>query len=268
MLLRRWGQRSPISARMRRPRVVVAMPARPERPGEDVTADLVWDLAVLADQAMREAGADTRALTPADRADSAIATLGHSDGLLLVGGGDVDPRRYGGPPEHPSVSHVDDDRDRFELALIDEALATRLPVLALCRGLQVLNVGLGGSLTPQVTHDVMRHHGVAPDALMLAHPVHVLAGTTLAGVLGEGELVVWSGHHQGIDRLASGLRVAAVAPDGLVEAVEHENAPVLAVQWHPEYGHETGRRPDPLFTELVDRARRYREHAARRPAWL
>ncbi|OZM77085.1 gamma-glutamyl-gamma-aminobutyrate hydrolase family protein [Pseudonocardia sp. MH-G8] len=246
------------------------MPIRPIRPGEDIVADLVWDLAVLADRAVVDAGGDTDSVNPTQTVAAATALLRRGDGLLLVGGGDVDPHLYGGPPDHPSISHVDADRDAFEIALIEAALAARIPVLALCRGMQVLNVALGGTLVQQVRDDVMRHHGPDPAVLMLAHPVRAEEDSSLAAVIGTGKATVWSGHHQGVDRLGAELRVTASAPDGLVEAVEHRDAPAVAVQWHPEYGHAPGRMPDPLFTDLVDRARRHCVERAGRStqAWL
>ncbi len=156
-----------------------------------------------------------------------VATLDGLDGLLLAGGSDVDPARYGvtrgsrtGPP--------DSERDRLEAALVAEALERDLPVLAICRGLQLLNVALGGTLVQHVEGHQL------PDG-EAGHPVAIVPGSRLQEILGVEEYSVNSRHHQCADRLAGGLEVAARAPDGVIEALELPGKSfVLAVQWHPE----------------------------------
>lgn len=159
------------------------------------------------------------------------------DGLVLSGGGDIDPVVYGAPRR--SVRHDDIDVDRFELALVEEARRRRIPVLAICRGMQLLNVAQGGTLHQEVTSPGGVHVPIGDDPDEIGsrrHPVHLTPGGLLASLFGTTEIEVNSGHHQGVDRLGEGLTVEAVAPDGLVEGVRFsgEDWWALGVQWHPE----------------------------------
>ena len=171
-------------------------------------------------------------LAPAE-ADSA-AVLDAVDALVFAGGGDVDPTRTGGG--HETNYAVDSERDRFELELIAGALEREMPILAICRGLQILNVARGGTLhahLPDVFGDEVAHR--VPPLDPVPHGIQLETGVTLGRIFDDGELEISSWHHQGVDRLGEGLRAAAFAPDGVVEALELEGAPwVLAVQWHPE----------------------------------
>jgi putative glutamine amidotransferase len=165
------------------------------------------------------------------------AAAGRIDGLLLTGGGDVDPGRYGAQP-HPRTGRVSVLRDAAELELLDAATAARLPVLGVCRGLQLVNVARGGTLCQHLSNGA--GHAPAPGTFG-SHPVRVAAGTRLAGILGaDGDAVdVPTAHHQAVDRLGEGLVATAWAEDGVVEAVEASAARdpfLLAVQWHPEAG--------------------------------
>jgi putative glutamine amidotransferase len=164
------------------------------------------------------------------------------DGLILAGGPDVDPGRYGHTPlETTAAPRVE--RDASELALVATATGMGLPVLGICRGLQLINVARGGTLIQHLPDRLAgsAEHAPAP-AVYGRHPVTVTAGSALAGVLGsvhgdgsDRQVEVASYHHQAIDELGSGLSVSAVAPDGTVEAVEDASLPFfLAVQWHPE----------------------------------
>ncbi|MEZ5247350.1 MAG: gamma-glutamyl-gamma-aminobutyrate hydrolase family protein [Acidimicrobiales bacterium] len=177
------------------------------------------------------------------------------DALLLTGGQDVDPELYGQAKTSSwRVARVADD---FDVALARAAIARGLPVLGVCRGAQVLNVALGGDLRQEIQqqgggpHPTYREMG--PDPRSHRHDVVVRSGTRLAALYAEGPLVVNSLHHQAIGALAPGLVVSAVAPDGVVEAIEGESIDVLAVQWHPEMLRNEG--GDVLFTDLVARAR-------------
>ena len=161
------------------------------------------------------------------------------DGILLTGGGDVDPQRFNGQP-HPRVYDVDPERDEIEIGLAKTAVESHWPLLAICRGIQVLNVALGGSLftdlgsqwTSTIRHDC--YPDLARDHI--AHPSEVVPGSRLADLIGGERLPVNSLHHQGIQRVASDLQAVAHAPDGLVEAVEVTGHPFgLGVQWHPEW---------------------------------
>ena len=190
---------------------------------------------------------------PADsrngRDDASASVVRALDALVLVGGGDVDPASYG-QASHPATAGVNPGRDATELALLDAALQADLPVLAICRGMQVLNVLLGGTLVQHVP-DAVRHEGHQPGPGCFA-PVEVAVepGTTLGKILGDGATVSCS-HHQAIDRLGTGLVVAARAPDGTIEAVELSGKPfAVGVQWHPEEDGDLR-----LFEALVDAAR-------------
>jgi gamma-glutamyl-gamma-aminobutyrate hydrolase PuuD len=180
------------------------------------------------------------------------------DGLLLSGGEDVAPERYGATP-HPALGDVDPVRDAFELELFAAARERQIPVLAICRGIQLVNVALGGSLWQDIPSE-------RPAALLhtqtgrredRSHAVTIVAGSCLAAALGTTRLDVNSFHHQSIRKLAPGLVVSASAPDGEVEGLE--SAPgdpwLLAVQWHPEEFHGVTDAPDHgLFRALVQAA--------------
>jgi putative glutamine amidotransferase len=164
------------------------------------------------------------------------------DGLLLTGSrSNVEPHHYGGTPSAEGTAH-DPARDALTLPLIRAAVAARLPVLAICRGIQELNVALGGTLHQRVQEVDGRIDHRAPQGTSAeryantAHPVRLVAGGALEKLAGAGELVVNSLHAQGIDRLAPGLVVEAEAPDGQIEAVRLKDASfVIGIQWHPEY---------------------------------
>jgi putative glutamine amidotransferase len=166
-------------------------------------------------------------------AAAAAAIVSRLDALVLVGGGDVDPARYGQPP-NPATSGVDPRRDASELALLRAALDGDLPVLAVCRGMQLLNVELGGTLFQHVP-DVVGHDGHQPARGCFADvEVTTQAGSSVAKVLGE-QATVRCSHHQALDVVGAGLVVTARASDGIVEAVELPAARfVVGVQWHPE----------------------------------
>jgi putative glutamine amidotransferase len=180
-------------------------------------------------------------------------TLDALDGLLLSGGADVDPDAYGAEA-HPATNGTRPERDAAELALLEAALARDLPVLAVCRGSQVLNVALGGDLVQHLP-EVVGHEGHKETPGVFAdHGVEILPGTRLHEVIGE-HAPVKSHHHQGYGRLGEGLREAARADDGTVEAIEDPSKRfALGVLWHPEEGEDAA-----LFRALVEEARRYRE---------
>ena len=185
------------------------------------------------------------------------ALLPRLDGLLFTGGGDVQPERYNSHP-HPLVQNVDEDRDQLEITLVDLAVRQQIPFFGICRGLQVINVALGGSLYEDLLEQrpgSMRHdfdEEFPRDHL--AHPVSIQADTHLRAIIDTNDLDVNSLHHQGIQRLAPPLCASAHSPDGLVEAVEVANHPFgMAVQWHPEClpEHELMQR---LFRAFVEAA--------------
>jgi putative glutamine amidotransferase len=181
------------------------------------------------------------------------------DGILLTGGGDIDPARFG-EERHPTLAGVSDARDRLEIEVTERAVHERRPVLAICRGIQVLNVALGGSLYQDIASETGSPiaHGQTEPRDRPTHPVKVMGeGTRLGATLGAPEIEVNSLHHQAIKRLGRGLRDVAWAPDGIIEGVEipDTSAFVLGVQWHPEelVAHDPAARN--LFRTLVRAAK-------------
>jgi putative glutamine amidotransferase len=177
--------------------------------------------------------------------------LARLDGLILSGGGDIEPARYGAARD-PACGPANPDRDNAEFELARQALDGGLPALGICRGLQVINVVLGGTLIQHLPN-VVGHDGHSPEeARHGSHKVSVASGSLLAGLLGGTEADVPTHHHQAIDQLGDGLVPTAWADDGTVEAVELP-APasfMVAVQWHPEAGDDTS-----LFDALIAAAR-------------
>ncbi|HUH06786.1 MAG TPA: gamma-glutamyl-gamma-aminobutyrate hydrolase family protein [Egibacteraceae bacterium] len=183
-------------------------------------------------------------------ADAVSETLGALDALVLTGGADVDPGRYGASP-HSETTGLRPDRDSAEMALLAGALERDLPVLGICRGMQLLNVLRGGDLVqhlPEVGADRMHRDALGE---FVTHPVHIDAASRLGGILGETALV-HSHHHQGPGALGDGLAPVSWAPDGTVEAVEDSNGRfALGVLWHPEEDDSVS-----LFAALVASASR------------
>lgn len=189
-------------------------------------------------QAISQAGA-CPVLIPLGLPEERLAdVLARLDGVLFTGGGDLNPHIYG-EKWHPDLKEVDDDRDRVELYLLHRVLEDGVPFLGICRGIQVINAGLGGNLYADIASQLpgaIKHdfHSDWPRDY-LAHEVQVRTGSHLAHILGEPRVRVNSLHHQGIRRLAPALLATAQAPDGLIEGVEFSDHPFgLAVQWHPE----------------------------------
>lgn len=184
--------------------------------------------------AVRAAGAVPIVLPPGEREPARLLTALHA--LIVSGGGDINPKAYGGEA-HETVYSVCEERDEFEFALTRAALAdTRVPLLCICRGLQVLNVVCGGSLhvhLPERYGEQVAHRTAPRNTSM--HAVRIDPDSRLAQILGTSEAQVRSWHHQAIDRLGDDLRPVAWAEDGVVEAVEHVRHPwCIGVQWHPE----------------------------------
>lgn len=171
------------------------------------------------------------------------------DAVVLPGGNDVDPARYGEARRHPETRNVDPLQDSADIAAVRGCLAAGTPLLAICRGMQVLNVACGGSL--------VQHLGPSDiDHLDVFHDVELTEGSLVAGVMGATSVSVSSYHHQAVDRLGTRLTAVGRAADGCVEALERDSAPVLAVQWHPEDNAAAAPRQQALFDWVVDRARR------------
>jgi putative glutamine amidotransferase len=219
----------------------------------------VWDvpasfLPKVYFEAVNKAGG-IAVLLPPQPVDASIAArvLDGLDGIIITGGKDVDPARYGQEP-HPATDEPRPDRDAWEDALLTGAIDRGLPFLGICRGLQVLNVALGGTLhqhLPELVGDDRYNAGAGK---FTENAVSVEQGTSLAALVGD-EVVGKSYHHQAIDQVAEGLKVSAVSPDGIVQAVELPTVPFgVAVQWHPE---EDAAEDARLFAGLVEAAREY-----------
>ncbi|MGW0080313.1 gamma-glutamyl-gamma-aminobutyrate hydrolase family protein [Streptomyces sp. NPDC003393] len=228
-------------------RPLIAVPAR-----YSATASALRHAAEVNARALIEAvwraGGEPATLHPhapggiADPAEVA-ARLARFDGLLLPGGGDLAPHRYGAADAHEAVYDVDDEQDAFDLELARQALASGLPTLAVCRGLQVVNTALGGTLHQDMGGPEREHRHVR-------HPVSFTPGSALTRITGADKVEASCYHHQHVDRLGEGLTVTARAADDTVEAVElsHGRDWFVAVQWHPEdTAHE-----DPAQQRLFD----------------
>jgi putative glutamine amidotransferase len=189
------------------------------------------------------------------RSADVLALVARLDGLVLSGGEDVHPARYGAEPGPHATKH-DADRDAFEAALVGAAVESGLPILAICRGVQILNVALGGTLIDHLdTSDGFDHSSTDESRTVKRHGIVIEPGCMLAAAL-EGEVSdgnsarVNSYHHQAIDRPGDGLSVVARADDGTIEAVEDPHRRILGLQWHPEMHAGV----DPVFTWFIKQA--------------
>ncbi len=208
--------------------------------------------------AIQQAGGVPVALPP-QLSPASLGRLARGlDGLLLTGGGDMDPAQFGEEP-HPTLYDVAPARDAVETRAVGIALERRLPILAICRGIQVLNVALGGSLFQDIAGDPGTEiaHGQEAPRDQPTHKVKVAPGSRLAETLGADEIEVNSMHHQAVKALGAGLAAVAWAPDQIIEGIELSDPSrfVLGVQWHPEemlVHSEPARR---LFMALVSAAR-------------
>lgn len=226
-------------------RPVVVLPGRFSASASALRYRAVVNARALLEAAFA-AGGEPVTMLPGPAAEVA-GRLRWADAVLLPGGGDVSPARYGQPVQVEQVADVDDLQDEFDLAVARWALETGVPLLAVCRGMQVVNVALGGTL---------QQHLAQPH-LHLDHEVRVVPGTRAADVLGE-RVHVSCYHHQGLDRVAADLRPAARGAGGSVEAVVAPAAPgwFLGVQWHPEDTAAHDPQNAALFDALVGAARR------------
>jgi putative glutamine amidotransferase len=212
-------------------------------PGYNIPAEYVL--------AIHRAGAVPLLLPPAGP-DAIDGWLDVIEGLVLIGGGDIDPVSYDAPT-HETIYNLDGSRDACEFELAKRAIDMQLPTLAICRGMQVVNVLLGGTLhrhLPDVVGEAVAHR--LPPRETVRHPVTVVAGTHVAEAMQATRVDIVSWHHQAVDRLGVGLKVIARSDDGVIEAVElTDNANLLAVQWHPELSAADDPTQQRLFDRLV-----------------
>jgi putative glutamine amidotransferase len=207
---------------------------------------------------VEQSGARARVLDVSESPRALIDTL---DGVLLTGGGDVDPVLYG-EERHPTVEDAEPGRDEFEIDLARRARAADMPLLAICRGAQVLNVAAGGTLVQDIPSavDTDLSHSLQNPKDCIAHPVQITRGSRLHAALGARvdaacTCRVNSRHHQSVGRIGKELVASAVAPDGVVEAIEDPTAGFcVGVQWHPENFWRTGEFR-PLFDAFIEAAR-------------
>lgn len=209
--------------------------------------------------AIEAAGGAPLMVSPGLSEDSLRAIFDRLDGWLLSGGGDIDPACYGETP-HPASTEISADRDQMELALARRAVDADKALLSICRGIQVFNVALGGTLVQHIPAQIpgaLQHNfdGTQVARDHIAHPVRIAAGTRLGEVMGVDQAGVNSWHHQSLKQIAPGLKVTALSPDGVIEAVElpgHRFA--LGVQWHPEWLYDRQPEMKRLFEALVQAA--------------
>jgi putative glutamine amidotransferase len=239
-----------IDADARRPRVGLTTYREPASWG-------VWsepaDLLPATYAAEVRAAGGVAMLLPPDAPEAAEVALDGVHGLVLAGGADVDPARYGAPRD-PATGPARPDRDDWELALTRAALARDLPLLAVCRGMQVLNIATGGDLRQHLPDDVGTNVHCPTVGVHGRHHVNFAEGSVVARVF-AGATEVATYHHQGVDRLGQGLVATGWADDGVVEALElTSSAWVVGVQWHPE-----AFAGEPLFAAFVAACRAHRE---------
>jgi len=210
------------------------------------------------EESVRRAGGDARVLDVSATGEELMTGI---DGLLLTGGGDVDPALYG-EPRHATFDAAEPGRDALEMDLVRRALDANVPVFAICRGIQVLNVARGGTLVQDISDQMPGSvvHSVREPSFAIAHDVWIASGTLLEQLMRErlegDTCAVNSRHHQAIKAVGDGLVVAATAPDGVIEAVEDATRRFcLGVQWHPENFYRTGEFRA-LFEGFIEAARR------------
>lgn len=187
------------------------------------------------------------------------------DGLVVIGGGDIDPDRYGGDANHIRLAGIDQERDESELNLLRELVArNEYPTLCICRGMQALNVALGGSLHEHIPdiQEVDMHRG--EDDGWTIQEVSVDPDSFLAKVIERTDFATYSGHHQAIKELASSAKIVASAPDGIIEAIELSGHPwLVAVQWHPEMSALEDASQQNIFDQLVRAAAENRKRRSK-----
>jgi putative glutamine amidotransferase len=204
-------------------------------------------------EAVRRAGGRPAMLLPGDQTPIE-EVLEAFDALLLVGGGDIEPSRYG-QEQHPEIYGLEPDRDVFEIALLRNADRKRIPTLAICRGMQVMNVAFGGTLIQHLPdHPEYLEHGTPSGRDLARHDVKLAPDSRIAEAAGAEVLSCSTHHHQGVDGVGDGLSATGWSEDGLIEALEREGGWMIGVQWHPEDNAEDDPAQQAVFDALMARA--------------
>jgi putative glutamine amidotransferase len=216
----------------RRIAVVSVTAARPQSTRYHAYSELLARRVV---DAIGRAGGSAVRVFAADGGSAARSALSGAHGVVLLGGEDIAPEFYGASRGYEREGLHHERADEVQLGIAERAVRDGLPLLGVCRGLQILDVALGGTLV-QHLEDGSGHRTEAavPEQVFTGHDVDVVRGSRLHALLGSTTAATASAHHQAVDRLGAGLVVSATAPDGTVEAIEHVSAPALGVQWHPE----------------------------------
>ena len=233
---------------MRSPRIGITMYHRDEKGNTRLPGEYA--------DAVRRAGGIPLLIQPGETRMEEL--VGFLDGIILSGGGDVDPKHYT-DERHEQVYAVDEERDSAEFKLTELAIDNDVPLFCICRGLQVLNVALGGTLIVDIPDampaSIDHRHDPNVEPQFIEHEVSVSAESKLGQMVNSERVNTASWHHQSIDTLGKGLQVVASADDGIIEAVEMADKPVIGVQWHPEA--TAARDPDQqrIFDEFVRQIR-------------
>lgn len=242
-----------------KPIIGITTYGRNEVPVESTYYEAYFSVPAAYVDAVRRAGGIAVLLPPGETSwRDALTAL---DGLVVSGGADIEPARYGGNNAHPHLTALSHERDESEFALMQTLVeGLDLPTLCICRGMQLLNVALGGSMHEHIP-DVQQediHRGA--DGGWTVQPLTAVGDSKVAKAMQAQHVATYSGHHQAVKSVAPGLCVTATAPDGIVEALEHrEHSWLVGVQWHPECSAHEDVTQQRLFEVLVEKARSYRD---------
>lgn len=224
--------------------------------GPDSVPQWLKDAIVAAATAMKVAleqkNVQVTLVNATDSTPAELATLAEADGVMIMGGSDIDPSFYGQPVK-AKLEYPDLDSDQLESTLVKEAIKNGTPLYGVCRGAQLINTTLGGTLIQHVDN-VDNHRSQDPTATS-AHAVEILPESFLNDIFDTGAIDIRSAHHQAVDTLGEGLKVAARSEDGLVEAIQSKDHDIFAIQWHPELEKANPGHLDMLLNHFLDRAK-------------